>query len=711
MKEMVDGLTLSNGVHIQLLGKEYFAGLGKVTLGDTVLRSGRRPMFVEIRNPDGITMGNYRLENIVRKDDSIVMSFNMESAKGGIMDWMVHTVRNRYNTADWTEAPIAADDTMLKLIIRPVTRKIDGRTFTGFSYQYHYTSASIAVYRILDRGTWEVGGQAVGNEFWMRNCFTPSIVPITSIDQFHSTEWYLPSCTNPSIFQFLPLQTELQGFSFVSAAQGTLATWATEVAHVRSLFEKQRGKDEIVHLHEHCGDLSNNFITSPVEMLFTPGQQDNVGRANIYESIRELVHETLHTKINMRRERITTYGQIEEWGNADMEYYRKSGLPKLIKAGVKTIGMPSHFENNMNVWGVSNMCCTVDYKVAESVGKDKLAAFCKDAHAAGINVEMWANTSISSLTEIFNRKSGRPDRIKFLPREGSIMEALDKVPGAFVRNPSNAIEADHYTPEFCVLNLREQAVRKYWLTRWKEAHDEVGLDGIFLDSSFNLSSDKFHFVQKADAETAGGTADQTHLLGHYRPAIESPKEILSQYRAHLILMKEMQDIGYVYDNEDLGVFGIHRHGPDITARLNSMSIWSDCICGMNAKDLRAINVDPEEIFFKGMAYRMMYTINWNIDQDALCFSYYGGDDDKDKPNDWHFQQVRIYNEVNQYMLKRTILPGEKAVQYIGAGKQVLWVFEDFDYTADGKIKDMTTGEELPAGKIGLKKMHVYLKSE
>ena len=95
---------------------------------------------------------------------------------------------------------------------------------------------------------------------------------------------------------------------------------------------------------------------------------------------------------------------------------------------------------------------------------------------------------------LFDNRDGDSDRIRFLPREGSIMEALDRNT-SFVRNASNAIEADHYTPEFAVLNLRDPAVREYWLRKWKAAHDEVGLGAIFLDSSFNLSSDKFHYVQ------------------------------------------------------------------------------------------------------------------------------------------------------------------------------------------------------------------------
>jgi hypothetical protein len=119
--------------------------------------------------------------------------------------------------------------------------------YVGFSYQYRYRSGSIPIYKILDRGTWEPGSRAVGNEIWMRNCFVPSLVKIESIEQFHSTEWYLPDCENPNIFQFLPLQTDGQGFIFTAGAQGVLVTWPTKVAHVRALFEKPRGVDAVIH--------------------------------------------------------------------------------------------------------------------------------------------------------------------------------------------------------------------------------------------------------------------------------------------------------------------------------------------------------------------------------------------------------------------------------------------------------------------------------
>ncbi len=701
------GLSLANGIHIALQGEAEFQGLGQVTLGETVLRSGRRPMFVEIRNPGGITLCRYRLQKVKATAAGTTLTFSMDRKEGGMLDWMVHTVRTRYSTADWTEAPRPAEDTTLELDLRPVTRTLGGTAYTGFSYQYRYRSATIPIFRILDRGTWEPGGRAVGNEFWMRNCFTPPVVAITSVEQFHSTEWYLPDCANPSIFQFLPLQTELQGFTFTSGPQGTLVTWVTEVAHVRSLFEKPRGKDELVHWHEHTGDLALAFSTAPVEVLFAPGQQDAVGRANAYEAVKEQVHETLHAQLGMRRERVPPYGIIEEWGPADMDRYRVSGLPKLLAAGVRLIGLANHFQNNMNTWGVSNMCCTVDYQVAESVGREPLAALCRDAHAAGAEVEMWGNTSISTLTSIFSQRNGNADRIRFLPREGSIMEALAQTTTGFVRNPSNAIEADHYTPIFAVLNLRDPVVRDYWLKRWGEAHDQIGLDGIFLDSSFNLSSDKYHWVQRLEAGQSGGTADQTHLLGHYRPEQEPPQAILSQYRAHLDLMVAMQRLGYRYDNEDLGVFGLHRHGPGVVARLGCLSIWTDCIANLDVPALRQAGADPDDVFFRGLAYRMMWCLFWHPEHDALSFHFAQIRGPEDRPTEWHFQQLRLFEKLNPLMLERTILPGEKAVLYRGGESQVLWVFEDMNFTPDGDLYDMTTAQHLPAGPVRLARQHVY----
>ena len=708
-------LQLANGLGLEFVTRDsLFLGVGEVSLQETPLRSGRRSMSVEIRNPSGVELCDFRVEQEERNEDWLLLDLSMKARRGGPMEWMLHEVRNRYDAADRTEEPESAAGTHLQLEIRAAERTLGGVEFTGFSYQYRYQSESIPIYKLLDRGTWEIGGRAVGNEFWMRNCFAPSIVRIDSIEQFHSTEWYLPSCENPNIFQFLPLQTELQGFSFSFSELGALVTWATQVSHVRSLFEKPRGRDEIVHLHEHCGDLSCEFATSPVEVLFAPGKRTRVQQVNLYEAVKELVHDELHAQLEMRRERVTTYGQIEEWGPADIDRYRESGVPKLLDAGVETIGLANHFENNMNTWGVSNMCCTVDYKFAESVGEDRVRRLCEAAKAGGARVEMWGNTSVSTLTLIFGDRNGDSGRIQFLPEENSIMSVASKAKAPWVRNPSKAIEADHYTPVFAVMNLRDPDIRAYWHRRWKHAHDEVGLGGIFLDSSFNLSSDKFHYVQNTATRQAGGaTADQVHLLGHYRPPAEAPQAVLSQFRAHLDLMKEMQDYGYVYCNEDLGVFGIHRHGPGIEARLGNLFLWSECLTNFDVPALKDVGADPDEVFFRGLAYRIVWAIHWDIQNDDLSFHYGGIRGDHDRPTDWHLSLLRTFNEVTDLMHSRELLPDEKGVRYRARAKQALWAFEDLELPLGRKalIRDVLEDAEIESDRVEARKHHVYVMSE
>ncbi len=289
------------------------------------------------------------------------------------------------------------------------------------------------------------------------------------------------------------------------------------------------------------------------------------------------------------------------------------------------------------------------------------------------------------------------------------MEALDRNT-SFVRNASNAIEADHYTPEFAVLNLRDPAVREYWLRRWRVAHDKVGLGAIFLDSSFNLSSDKFHYVQNTRAHQFNATPDQADLLGFYRPAIEPPAAILSQYRAHLELMVEMQRIGYVYGNEDLGVFGIHRHGPAAAARLDSLFLWTDCVASFDAPAIRRSGYDPDDVYFRGLAYRMMWALHWDISRDVLSFRYGGLSCEEDVPGAHHIALLHAYNEVEPAMRERTILREEAGVFYRSPSRQVLWAFEDFSLPRqEGQsIRDVLSGEIIHYRPFSAKKNRVYL---
>jgi hypothetical protein len=696
---------LPNGFNFEFMfSGNNFLGIGQIKYNGVLLRNNRLPMFAQISTPEAVELVNYKLIDKLVNENEILLTFSVQKKYGNTMEWMLHTVRNRRNMTDWAKGPEDVPDTKVVLKIKPVVREIGESHVAGFSYQYFFESESLSIYKITDRASWEVAGTAMGNELWMRNGVVEPIKEFNKISDFYSTEWYLPGISNPNIFQFHPLQTHLQGFTFTSSAMGSLITFPQKVSHIRTLIEKWRDSDAIVHFHEHCGDLANSFETSPVEVYFIPGQLDRAGRSNLYHQVKEKVHDELHAQIGMKRERITTYGIIEEWTEPDFDNYTHHILPKLIQTGVKTVFITNQCQNDMNTWGVSNMCCNVDFKISETVGEDKLKAFCQKARNNGAKVEMWGNTAISTLTERFMYRDGKEKGVKFLPYKGSIMEVINKSESPFVRNPSNAIEADHYTPRFCALNLRDKDIRDYWMKQWKYFHDELGIEGIFLDSSFNMSSDKFHHAQFDKSKNWGGaTLDQKDLQRKYRPEIEPPKLIQSQYHAHLEWVVEMQKMGYQYSAEDLGVFGINRTGPSVANRIPSLSIWSDSFCDFNEDEVKNLGYEPLEIFFKGLAYRMMWKINWNFKKQKI---------DLGIENPVAYELLKVYNEVTDLMYNREILPEENGVIYRLGKTSVLWAFADFEYKHDNplKITEMVLGDSVQPGKketLQAQKLNVY----
>jgi hypothetical protein len=631
--------------------------------------------------------------------------------ENGTMDWQLHECRPIRNVSNWSAGSRPAGGTELTLELRPVSRSIGDRKFRGFSYQYFYRSDEIPIYLLLDRGSWELEGTALSSELWMRQSCAPPIYRPLSVGEHYSTEWYLASCTNSNIFQFLPLQTQLQGFTMTAGDAGVLLTWSPKVHHLRTLVEKPRGSDVFVHMHEHCGDLSDVLASAPMEVLFAPGATKRVDRANVHGDMMDLVYDTLHADAGLHREYVPTYGQIEEWTDADLELYRREGLPALAAAGVKHIELANHFQNNMNTWGLSNMCCNVDFKVAESVGEDKLRAFCADAAGRGIRVGMWGNTAIAVNTVQFARRMGQPKRIEHLPFEGSIMEALEKARRPFVINTYGAIESDHYTTSFCVLNLRDPVVREYWLAAWGRLCTETSVTGIFLDSSFNMSSDKFDWRFNADPDgAAGATIDQTHLLGAMRPARTPPSSIETQYYAHLDLVRAMQRQGYVYCNEDCGVFGLHRSGPSVAKRLDNLSMWREFVTLFDVRAIRKAGADPQDVFFQGLAYRMIWSLIWNVGRRELNFTWDDSSDDN-RPSEWHLALYTAYNDVEQHMKRRrTILPEMGGVLYSDGPKQVHWSFASGQFPLDRvlEVRDVLSGEAWQTNVLETERHRVYL---
>ncbi len=717
-------IVLPNGYSIELLSSESgsVSGIGAVRRSDGVLlRNPETPWWVHIRTPEAISLTDCRLQSRRKLSDGgeeLEFALNAVVESAVPMEWMLHEVRPRIQTQGWAdEVSHTTVDALLKLEVRPVQRDIPGHdTATGFSYRWHYQSKKYPIYKLMERGSWEVDGAITGNTLLLRNAFSPSVATFENCSQKFSTEWYLPTATNPNVFQFLPWQTGLEGFTLTSGADtGATITWATEIAHIRSLFEKHPGKNVLEHWHEHCADLANDFVTSPIEVLYLPGTfARGNGLANLYLGVKEMVKDYLHEKAGLYRDRVTSYGVIEEWSPADLNKYRDQGVPKLLSAGVQTIFLANHFENNMNAYGVGNMCCTVDWRIARSVGGDAaIRSLCARCKVAGARVEMWGNTALSTFgLKAWENVTPNP-RLSPLPREDSpVVAMLKEATDPFVRNAAGHIECDHYAPVFAQLNLRDPVVLRCWNAAWQHAHDNIGIDGIFLDSSFNMTSDKFHWIANpVPGAGHGGTIDQTNLLGHGRPPTEPSATIQTQYHAHLAMVRAMQAMGYSYTGEDIGVFGVHRAGPGIVARLDNLFCWADSLCAFDKSALQEVGGNPDEVFFRGLSYRMMWMLYWDAERDMLRWNYPASDAPTDTsevaPTELQLALLQLFGKLRPVMEGAgapTILTGrdgnEAGVLYRlkdDPTRAIVWTFMPIDLLAEFPL--VIKAENFLAGKM------------
>ena len=370
IRSLPSQLSLGNELSFELAVREKcFLGFGAISCGNVTLRNRRRPMFVEIRNPFAVELLNYRVTYREDSPERILFAFRWMRARAGDgVDG--HEVRPRYSTADWTRAPKPAESTTLELNCPRAANDRQARLL-GFSYRYNYRSPTIPLYKILDRGSWEIGGSALGNEFWMRNCFVPSISESNRRRNFTRRNGIFRIAQTPAPFNS-SLCKRVPGVFLHGVTCRPPRDLGSEVAHIGRSLKSRAGRSDDA-FSRACGDLEHEFSTSPMEVLWSPGGRNRVDLANDYEAVRELVHETLHAQIGMRRERVTTFGQIED-GLRQTSNVIEAGSAKASGSGRKN-DLPGKSFREQHEHGAWQFCATVDHKVRAQSARISFALF------------------------------------------------------------------------------------------------------------------------------------------------------------------------------------------------------------------------------------------------------------------------------------------------------------------------------------------------
>ncbi|MCX7011061.1 MAG: hypothetical protein NTW86_00590 [Candidatus Sumerlaeota bacterium] len=175
-------------------------------------------------------------------------------------------------------------------------------------------------------------------------------------------------------------------------------------------------------------------------------------------------------------------------------------------------------------------------------------------------------------------------------------------------------------------------------------------------------------------------------------------------------MVEMQRMGYTYCGEDLGVFGVHRSGPPILARLDNLFLWPESLAVFDSKGLREAGADPDSVFFQGLAFRMMWQLYWLPGVDEISFHHSAVRNEEDRPTRWHCDLLRVFARVNDAMRQRKVLTGGAGVLYQSdAEGWTLWAFHDLtlDFPCAVAVEDVTENATVNGPAIPALRHHVY----
>jgi hypothetical protein len=115
------------------------------------------------------------------------------------------------------------------------------------------------------------------------------------------------------------------------------------------------------------------------------------------------------------------------------------------------------------------------------------------------------------------------------------------------------------------------------------------------------------------------------------------------------------------------------------------------------------------VFFKGLAYRMMWSLLWNVPRRKLNFTW-NEDSADNRPSEWHLALYKAYNAVEKHMKLRKILSEETGVLYSDETTHVLWSFAPLQLPLDSvsDVRELLSGRLCQTDVLDAAKHGIYL---
>jgi len=690
-------ITLSNQVKVcfKIEGK-VLCGIAEVYYRDKLLRSAEECIFPELATPDGMEIDHYEFVDIEHNDGQIIVNAKPYFRVAHRMEWTEHAMHMRINTSSWTRKPFSPEGSFFKWIIREENEIYDGRKYAGFSYGFHYNCPGYKIYQIEDKATWELGGDAHTNTFIMRGAFNKPVVRLEK-DVYYYSGWNMPGIANPYIFQHLPLYSQLQGFTFQYDCDNVLVTVHEKPSHVRSLFQKDKNDNKLLHFNQFCFNLADEARTPSRKILATDLSFNKEYEIyNHFLRVREKIQKDIRDYYSIKMDEVRPSAHVETWEIANTDKFGPI-FEQLDKWGIKrAFVMPlwrsnetdiiPRFKNDRERFGIlGNMCCPLELEIAECYGgweglKNKIL---KRAVELGIETYTWFGSHFSSSTNL--------DK---------------KIKDLFARDVSGQLNRNNYGHVLFAVNQNSKSYQQYLLDAFRKAK-ECGLKGVFRDSHFNMATDTINYLHiEYEKQQEGTTADR---VGFIKDASEGSTDmILSMHDAEAEIQSKFQnELGLLYYVESQGVLGTPMAGTSYDWIRGYEFIYSNMETGMNHEKVKSYGDEPEMAYFRGLSTKLIYQLFIEVNKFPSS----------DSIEEWWNENVLVpyikaYNIVEPHMKQMWILEDDRGILWKDAenNAEVVFSYKDFEYccSENKKVTDVIAGETLQGNNIFMRSRRIYL---
>jgi hypothetical protein len=671
-------------------------GIRQANLNGKPLRTPAEAINPEIATPDGREVDRCELLDARLVDDAVVITTRPWWRTSHRMAWEEHGGHRRISGTSWSNGAWREEAHRLTWRIRPDGETIDGRDYVGFSYAYAFDCPGYAIHQLEDKATWELGGRAAGNTWIMRNAFAPSVVRLGS-DGFDSG-WTLPGISNPYIFQHLPLNTQLTGFTFQYDAEHALVTVPARPSHVRSWYHQEPGSDLLLHFNQHVFDLTERIDLPAQRVLVAAADCDETARRNHYLAVRDTLQGRIRAHYGVRADPVRPGGRIEDWDLKSIEHH-PAILTWMHAQGLRQIFIQPLWRSNetdlvaplggrdpvrSQRWGtLGNMCCVLEAEIAECFGGWKaFERALEPARRLGLECFTWYSNCFSSMSPLANSD-----------------------PTLFALDPNGQKSRNNYGHVLFALNNASPAAERLFLDTMRRLK-KAGCTGVFRDSHFNMGTDTIDWRAGGDPPWNGAmTPDQ---IGRARSGgwMRAP-QVRSMHDAELKQMRMAQhELGFTYFVESAGLLGNVMCGTHEQRMQGEEWLWDDVRTGMDGEVLQKAGIAPLDAYFRSMAHRLFRTPEVQANHWPGANAY----------QDWYdaagmTRLNHAFLAVERGLGRRRLLPDGQGVAWTGAdGSETVFACRDFTHPLAGRaeVEEMVAGGTQSAdGRLACSTHRIY----